>query len=171
MGHAAAIGAMEAAGPGYRREQFLEPTDPFVDQPAVHLDLLVAGSAEESEPAALALEMGPGADQPAALVGQVRELDLQPPLPGPGPGAENLQDQRRPIDDLGLPRTLEVALLDGRERAIDYHQRDLVRGRELFESLDHAEAEQGGRTRPLHADAFGMHDHERDRLGEADGLR
>ena len=66
--------------------------------------------------------MGPGADQPRALISERGELDLQHALAGLGALAEDLQDQAGPVDDLGLPEPLEIALLHRRQRGIDDHQ-------------------------------------------------
>ena len=75
--HAPPRRAMQAARAAHLLELALEPHDAVADQAAVGLDLRLAGAAEEAEAAALPLEMGPGPHQPAALVVEMRELDLQ----------------------------------------------------------------------------------------------
>ena len=85
--------------------------DALADQPPVGLDLRLAGAAEEAEAAALALKVGPGADQPALLIDEMGELDLQAPFPRPRARAEDLENQSGAVEHLGVPRGLQIALL------------------------------------------------------------
>src|SRR3546814_18216693 len=57
-----------------------DPSHPVADHPAVGLDLRFAGTAEEAETAALALEVGPAAHQTPRLIIEMRKLDLQAAL-------------------------------------------------------------------------------------------
>src|SRR5260221_1892194 len=119
IGHALARGAMEGARPLGAFELVLELGDALADQPAVDLELALAGTAEEAVAAALTLQMGPGTHETRALIAERSELDLQPPLMSARPRAENLENQAGAVDDLAVPRLLEVALLDRRDRRVD----------------------------------------------------
>ena len=66
--------------------------------------------------------MGPRPHQAAALIVEGGQFDLQPAFVRAGAGAEDFQDQSRAVDDLGLPRLLEIALLHGRQLVVDDHQ-------------------------------------------------
>ena len=102
---------MERAGALHLLELALDLGDALADQAAVGLDLGFAGAAQEAEAAALAFQMGPAPDQARALIGQVRELDLQPAFPRARAFAEDLQDQSCAVEHLGRPGLFQIALL------------------------------------------------------------
>ena len=109
--HALARAAMQAARAFHVFELLADLDDALADQAAVGFDLGFAGTAEEAEAAALALKMGPASDQPAALIGEMGELDLQAPFPRLRAFAEDFQDERGAIEHLRVPRLLQIALL------------------------------------------------------------
>jgi hypothetical protein len=88
-------------------------------QPPVGFDLRLARAAQESEPAALALEMSPAPDQPAALVCEVCEFDLEAAFARTGAFAKNLQNEGGAIKYFCVPGLLEIALLHRCQRGID----------------------------------------------------
>ena len=145
IGDALAGRSLQAARAAHLGQLALELDDAVGEQPPVGLDLGLAGAAHDAEAAALALQVGPGADQARALVVQPRQLDLQPAFAGAGAAGEDLQDQAGAVDDLDLPGLLEVALLDRRQRVVDHHHVDLGGAERAADLVDLALAEQGGR--------------------------
>ena len=117
---------MQPSSPLDSVEFALEPSDPFADQPSVDLELALAGSAEKTKTAALALKMSPRPDQPRALVGERGQLDLQPALMGMRPRAKNFKDQTGAVNNLRLPAPFEIALLHWAEHAIEDNYADRV---------------------------------------------
>src|SRR5258708_27535468 len=107
---------MELSGAFDALQVALDLGDALSDQAAVGFDLGSPRAAQEAEAAALAFEMGPGSDQPAALVIQVGEFYLQRAFAGVGTPPEDFQDQAGAVEHLGVPRLLQVALLDRRQR-------------------------------------------------------
>ena len=112
------LAPMQGAGALHRIEVTLDPGDPLLDLAPVGFDLRFARTAEKAEAAALALEMRPGSHQPALLMREMRVLDLQRTFARARTLAEYLEDQGRPVDDLGAERLLQIALLHRRKRAI-----------------------------------------------------
>src|SRR6185437_16584488 len=120
--------------------------------------------------AALALEMGPGPHQPAPLVFEMRELDLQRALARRRPLAEDVEDEPGAVDHLAVPSALEIALLHGRERRIDDHDGDALPGDRAAGGLDLPLAQQRRGTADPQREDGGMDDDQADRGGEADRL-
>src|SRR5712671_6477145 len=151
-------------------ELALEPRDPLADQTAIDFELALSGTAEEAEPAALAFEVGPRTDQPRPLVGECGQLDLEPPLVGARPRAENFEDQTGPVDDLCLPVFFEGALLHRAQRAVDDDDADPIVADHGAESVECPAAEQAARPRPCDRRDLGAHDIETDCLRQTNRL-
>ena len=122
IGHPLARFPMQGAGLADMLELLADDVDALAEEPPVGLDLRLARTAEKAEAAALPLEVSPGADQPALLIDEMGELDLQAPFPRPRALAEYFEDQPGAIEHLHVPRRLEIALLHRRERMIDNDQ-------------------------------------------------
>ena len=170
LGPPAACRAMLAAGPHDLSQGLADPQDALVQRTAVRLDLGLAGAAEEAEAAALAFEMGPAAHQPGLLVVEMRQLHLEHTLARPGPFPEDLQDQARPVEDLGFPGPFEIALLHRRQRAVDDHQTDVALRHLRGDGLDLAAPEERRGAGARERDRCRGDDIEIERLGEAHRL-
>ena len=112
---------MQLAGALDLVEFAFDALDAVFDHAPVGFELRLARPAEKAEAAALALKMGPGADQPAFLIIEMRVLDLQRAFARARAPAEDFQDQSGAIDDLRAPGLFEIALLHRRNRAIHHH--------------------------------------------------
>ena len=126
-----------------------------VDGPPVGLDLRLARPAHEAQPAALALQVGPGAHQARALVGQRGHFHLQHALAGGGAVRENLEDQPGAVEDLHPPGLFQVALLHRAQRPVHQHEANLVFLQMRRDLVDLAGAEQVPRLGPGQAHDLG----------------
>jgi len=118
----------------------------------------------------LALQMGPGPHQAAALIGQMCQLDLKPAFTGARPLPKDFQNERVAVEDLGLPFALQVALLDRRELRIDDNDLGLEGARFGSDLLDLAAAHQGGRDGAAKRNDVLGHDVEADGGGQPYGF-
>lgn len=66
--------------------------------------------------------MSPAANEAALLVIEVGEFHLQPPLGRSRSLPENLEDQAGAVDHFALQPVFQIALLNGRKRAIHHNQ-------------------------------------------------
>ena len=136
------------------------------DQAPVGLNLGLAGTSEETEAATLPFKVGPAPHQPALLIIEMRQFDLQPPLGGRCALAEDFEDQPGTIDHLGGERLLQIALLDRRDRGIDDDERRLLHAHLLGELLDLARTEQRRRLGRAQAETDLVDHIQPDRGGE-----
>ena len=88
------------------------------DQPPVRLDLRLAGAAG-ADGALHALEVRPLARQARQQVLHLRQRDLEAALPRVRPRGEDVQDQRRSVNDLRTQRFFEIALLRRRQLVVE----------------------------------------------------
>ena len=117
-----------------------------LDDAAVRFELGLARPAKKAEAAALALKMGPGAHQPAFLIGQMRVLDLQRAFAGARAPSENFQDEAGAVEHLGVPGLFQIALLHRRQRAVHHHDAGVEAFDEAGDLFDLALAEIGRGT-------------------------
>ena len=116
------------------------------NRPAVGLELGLARSAR-ADAAPQPLEVRPLADEPRQQVGELRELDLQLALARARALGEDVEDQRRPVDDLDAEHLGDVALLDRRERIVGDEEHRGGLARRLPDLVDLAAAEEEPRRR------------------------
>jgi len=157
---------LQSAGTPHLLQVLLHTHDPVADQAPVGLDLRLAGTAQEAEAAALPLQMGPGPHEPAALVFEMRELDLHGALLGARALPEDVEDEAGPVDDLAFPGPLQVPLLHGAELRIDNSDGDVFRLDRLSDGLDLPLAHQRRRTPGPQRRDGSVHHHQSDRRGQ-----
>jgi hypothetical protein len=124
----------------------LDAGDALLDHAPICFDLGLTGSAKETEAAALAFKVRPGAHQPAFLIGQMGKLHLQRAFAGARAAAENFQDQPGAVEHLGVPGLFKIALLHGRERAIHHYDPRVVGFDQAGDLLELALADESRRA-------------------------
>ncbi|ENN87050.1 hypothetical protein RHSP_12361 [Rhizobium freirei PRF 81] len=147
MRHLAALGAMQLTSSDNLLQLALQPDDPLLQHAPVGFDLRFTGAAHEACTAALAFKVGPAANQAALLIVQMRKLDLQRTFLGGGAAAEDFKDEAGAVDDLGVPRLLEIALLHRRQRMIDDDEAGIELVEQCEDFLDFAGSKQRCRAR------------------------
>src|SRR3569833_3853178 len=100
----------------------------------------------------------------------MRELDLQRTLFGLGAAAEDFQDQAGPVEHLGAPGLLEIALLDRPERTIHHHELDVMTCNQTQDLVYLALAKIGGRPNPADWCTHRFGHNQIDRLRQTRGL-
>ena len=120
----------------------LEAADARADQPAVRLELRLAGAARPDR-ALEALEVLPLAAQARQQVLVLRQLDLQRRLAAVGPAREDVEDERAAVQHLDLERGLEPQLLGRRELLVEDHERVPGLGARRADLLELAAADVG----------------------------
>ena len=148
----------------------LDLGEALLDHAPVGFELGFAWPAKEAEAAALALEMGPGAHQPAPLIGQMRMLDLQRAFARARTSSEDLENEAGAVEHLGVPGLLQIALLHRRERAVHDDDAGFERFDDPGELLDLAFAEIGRGPHRAEHDDTGLTDVEIDGPGQPDRL-
>src|SRR4051812_15148305 len=98
----------------------LDVDDPFAELAAVALELGLTRAAQTDAADALPGEVGPESGQPRQAVFELRQLDLEAPLVSRRAAGEDVEDERRAVDDFDVERALEVALLGRGEIVVNH---------------------------------------------------
>src|SRR5205814_1920621 len=151
-------------------EIVLDPRNALLDHAPIGFELGLARPAEKAEAAALPLEMGPRAHQPALLIGEMGMLDLKCAFAGTRPPTEDFEDQAGAVEHLGVPGFLEIALLHRRHGAIHHHEVDCLALGDAGDFLDLAFAEIGRGPNAGERHRAGLDDVEIDGAGKPNGL-
>ena len=121
-GRGLAAGALDAAVALDAREPPPQRGDPVAGEPAVRLDLRLAGAAGADAavdaPRPEPFEVGPQAPHAGEVVLQLRELDLELALGRVCVVGEDVEDDRGAVDHRDVERRLEVALLARNELVV-----------------------------------------------------
>ncbi len=128
--------AMQPAGAAHLFQFGLQPHNLVGDQASVDFDLGFTRTTCRARATALALKVGPRADQAGAFIFQTRQFDLKPPFAGARSAAKNFEDQAGAVDDLHLPRPFEVALLDRCQLVINDHSLGLGSPKQCSQFFD-----------------------------------
>jgi hypothetical protein len=118
------------------------------DQPAVRLELRLAGAAH-ADAAAELLEVRPHARQPRQHVLQLRELHLELGLVRPRARGEDVEDQLGPVHHPDADRLLHVLPLRGAQLVVEQDERRVEVARLVAQLVELALAEVGGRVRAV----------------------
>src|SRR5262245_56788710 len=114
--------------------------------------------------------MRPAAHQAAALIGKMRQLDLQASFSRQGALAENLQNETGAIEHLRTPGLLQIALLDRAYGMIDDDKLGAGFVDALGDLLNFAGAQKRRRARAHEWDDLGHAHIKADGPRQADGL-
>ena len=105
-----------------------------------------SGAAQADGAAALALQVGPAANQARGHVLELGQLDLQLAFVAVRAQGEDVEDQPGAVDDAALQRLFQVAFLDRAQRMVDQHQVGAGRLAGRLHFLELAAADQEGRV-------------------------
>ena len=132
------------------RQAFVQHPDACSQKPAVGLELLFARAAQ-ADAAFLALEVGPASDQAGELMFDLGELDLQFAFCALRAQREDVEDERRAVDDAAVECALEIALLGAGQRMIEDDEIGVGLGAPRADFLDFALARKKRRIGSLPA--------------------
>ena len=118
----------------------------LVNPAAVGFELGFAGTAR-ADAAAQPRHRRAVPGQPRQQIVQLRQLHLQLAFPRARPPRENIQDQLGPVEHLDVQRPLQIALLRGRQIAVENDHRGVVKMNLALQLLHFAGADQSGRIR------------------------
>jgi hypothetical protein len=147
-------------------EPVLQHADAVADQPAVRLELRLAGAAH-ADAAAELLEVRPHARQPRQHVLQLRELHLELGLVRPRARGEDVEDQLGPVHHAHADRLLDVLPLRGAQLVVEQHERRVERARLVAQLVELPLAEVRGRMGAVELLRERAHDVGAGRVGQA----